>query len=337
MELTEKNLKGYSKKTKDYINRIITPIFDKVLKETNSNHRMVGSNPQIPKIIFLWQPHNYRLYFDFSKEKFNPKKPSNHTLQKFKSMVAIFNTAYTYTSLNYDSEHKYEKFMFCTIRVKKTQVEVTNHYHLKQWRKITAESVDEVDQRIDEVMNNLKDQSIKALKYFIDLHGGKSNFKVLNERCEHGIHGDDYLDKIPEDLIIHDTYIKKVYKRKVELKTATTVKNYISARAVGKITPQIASEINKLNQKQEIFNTSIDTYNISVNSLTEQMQLHLNVMQNINKTMSAIRNELKPLREKKANSWEVIDHLFEHPSERIKFNLMSESEKNKILFGKENI
>jgi len=335
MEIKPKKEEEAKNKAKEYIYRIVTPIFEKVLQEAKLNHRMVGNSTPKPTVTFLWQPHNYRLYFDFSKENFNPKKPSNHTLQKFKSMVAIFNTAYNYTSLNYDSEHKYEKFMFCTIRVKKSQIEVTNHSHLKQWRKITAESVEEVDQRIDAVMNDLKEHSIKALKYFIQLHGGKSKFKILNERCEHGIHGDDYLDKIPSELIIHDTYIKKPYLEKSEFKSTAAIKNYVSNRAVEKIYPEIAFEINKLNQKQEIFNSSIDTYNISVNSLTEQMQLHLNVMNNINKTMSAIRSELKPLREQKPTPNEIIDHLFQNPLKLAKFKLLSKREQNKILFGKE--
>ncbi len=95
-------------------------------------------------------------------------------------------------------------------------------------------------------------------------------------------------------------------------------------------------------KNQEVFGSSIETYNTSINSLTEQMQLHLNVMHNINKglqnmdsTVSAIKTALQPLKEKKPNPWDVLDYLFEHPSERAKFNLMSESEKNKILFGGE--
>jgi len=337
VEIDLKKKEEAKKRAKEHISRLITPIFNKVLKEHHLNRGLVGSDTQKPAITFLWQPHDHRLYFDFSKENFNPKKPSNHALRKHKSMVAIFNTAYTYTSLNYDSEHKYEKFMFCTIRVKKHQVEVTNNYHKKQWRKITAESVEEVDQRIDAVMDNLKEHSINTLKSFIKLHGGKSKFSILNERCEHGIHGDDYLDKIAPEMVINDTYVKKVYKKKSEFKSTAAIKNYVSNRAVEKIYPEIALEINKLNQKQEIFNTSIDTYNTSVNSLTEQMQLHLNVMNNINKTMSAIRTELKPLREQKPTTNEILDHLFKNPLKLANFKQLSKEAQNKILFGKEEI
>jgi hypothetical protein len=344
LELKKDLCDVHSKGVREDIHHKTIPIFSKVLQEHQLNHTMVGFSPSNPSITFLWQPHNHRLYFDFLKENFNPKKPSNHTFQKYKSMVgtlsSVFNQAYTYTSLNYGSEHKYEKFMFCTIRVKKNQVEVINHYHTRQWRRITAESVEEVDQRIDAVMESLKEHSIKALKYFIQLHGGKSNFNILNQRCEHGIHGDDYLDKIPSEMVINDTYIKKLYKEKVEFKATAAIKNYVSNRAVEKIYPEIALEINRLNQKQEIFEKSIDlhnksteTYNTSINALTEQMQLHLNVMRNINKTMSAIRNELKPLKRHYPNPDKVIDHLFDNPLELARFKAMSKPEQNKILFG----
>ena len=85
-----------------------------------------------------------------------------------------------------------------------------------------------------------------------------------------------------------------------------------------------------------------ETYNTSINSLTEQIQLHLNVMHNINKgmtdmssTMSSIRTALQPLREKKPTPWEIFDHICENPSELAKFKLMSHPERNKILFGRE--
>ena len=85
-----------------------------------------------------------------------------------------------------------------------------------------------------------------------------------------------------------------------------------------------------------------ETYNTSINSLTEQIQLHLNVMHNINKglndmssTMASIRTALQPLREQKPNPWDVLDHICKQPSELAKFKLMSKPEQNKILFGRE--
>ena len=256
---------------------------------------MVGKEKDYPPTIFLWQPHDFRLYFDFSKENFTIKKPSDHALQEMKGMVGDFNCAYNYTSCNHNSEHKYEKFMYCTIRVKKNQVELTNNSHQKQWRKITANSIDEVDKRIDEVMEDLKQHSINALKVFIKLHGGKSNFTILKMRNEHGIHGDKFLDKIPPEMIINDTYFKKVYANKVEFKSVAAIKNYVSNRAIEKIAPDMAIELNKINlsfeQTSEVLNKMSD---VQINLFNENEKIMLGLQEQIKSHLALIqeyRNE----------------------------------------------
>lgn len=287
------------KNDNDVLKKKIRRIIDKSLQEMQSNHRMVGKTDHNKPILFLWQPHNYRLYFDFNKDNFNPKKPPNHTLRKYESMVAIFNTAYTYTPLNYDSEHKYDNFMFCQIRVKKNQVEVINKWHNKQWRKVSAGSIADIDLKIDKVMDSLKNRSIEALKAFIDLHGGRSGYTILNERCEHGIHGDDYLDKIPKELVINDTYFKKTYKKKPEFKKTTAIKNYITNRAIESIAPEISTEIGKL---ADVFSGLDSKLTPAIDKLTEQIELHLavqkntqNVLKSINKGISEFRSTVRRL------------------------------------------
>ncbi len=280
------------KEKKEAYNKNITgknPFLPNSPQEDQFNHTMVGSNHKIDNITFLWQPHNYRLYFDFDKSNFNPKKPSNHTLQKYKSMVGIFNTAYTYTSLNYDSEHLYENFIGCQIRVKKNQVEVINKWHNKQWRKITAENINQIDEIIDYQMDELKQQSVEALKSFIDLHKGSSKFEILNERCEHGIHGEEFLDKIPREMIIHDTHCQKLYKKKVEMFKKAQVKTYISNRVIEKIAPEIAGEINKIhNTIQEELNPSLKQLNESVQLEIYNKKLHLSVLTDMKTSLKAI-------------------------------------------------
>lgn len=271
---------------KEHIRRLLNKIFP---QEMQSNHRMVGSEQQIKPKIYLWQPHNLRLYFDFNKENFNPKKPSNHTLRKYQSMVAIFNTAYTYTPLNYDKEHKYSNFLFCQIRVKKNQVEVINQSHNKQWRKMEVYSEKESDDKIDNVMDELKEEAIHALKCFIDLHGGKSDFRLLNSRCEHGIHKDDYLDKIPAELIIHDTYFKKPYKRKVEFLKTTAVKNYIANRSIERISPEITNELRQISHS---LMPMLNKLNNSIKLEIKNKKLHQKVLEDMRKTMKDIRNTL---------------------------------------------
>ena len=260
-------------------------------QEGSLNHTMVVKNNNKKNITYLWQPHNHRLYFDFDKSNFNPIKPSYHTLKKYESMVAVFNTAYTYTPLNHNSEHKYENFMGCQIRVKKDQVEVINKWHNKQWRKLTAENLNQINEMIDKEMEILTEQSIEALKSFIDLHKGKSRFEILKLKCEQGLHGDEYLDKIPRDMIIHDTYFKKEYAKKVEMFKVAEVKNYISNRCIENIAPEIANEINN------IHNTIQTDLNPILVELTHQIKTHLEVQQSTLEVHRDMKDTLKDIRE----------------------------------------
>lgn len=85
-----------------------------------------------------------------------------------------------------------------------------------------------------------------------------------------------------------------------------------------------------------------ETYLTSINALTQQIDLHLEIMKDIGKgitsfndSIDTFRNELKPLRTHYPQPDKVLDHLFENPLELAKFKLMSKQEQNKILFGRE--
>ena len=76
-----------------------------------------------------------------------------------------------------------------------------------------------------------------------------------------------------------------------------------------------------------------EIYNNSINALTEQMVLHLKVMNNMNLTMKDIRNGLNTPKRPKNKHKDVIDQLFANPVRLAKFKLLSKDKQNKILFG----
>jgi hypothetical protein len=182
--------------------------FCKVPQEHHTNPRR-GMVLPIKRLI---QPHNYRLYFSFDKASYNPTIP--------------------YSVKNHNSEHHFVNFYGCYLIVRKKTIEVINLWHQKQWRLIEANTLKEIDARIDEIKIEMEETCIKVIKKFIDIHGGSSDLKPIRKRePEIGIHGDDYLDKIPKSMIIHDTAFKKVYPDKVEMFGFSNIKNYISSRA----------------------------------------------------------------------------------------------------------
>lgn len=260
----------YNKSVKDYIERVSTPIFNKVLQESNDNPTMVGGVQESNPIKFLWQPHNYRLYFNFNKKNFKVVTPS---LYKY--------PAFSYQLANYGSEHHFNNFMGCRIIIKKNLAEVINKSHHKQWRLITANSINEIDTRINEVVSKLNNQGINALKALIRLCGGVSDCKILKVRGEHGIHGIDYLDRIPEEMIIHDTVFKKQYKKKPEFYEPVHIKNIVTNNAINDIAPEIAASINNLGNQLIPTIRSLDK---SIQMEIHNKKIHLEVLNNIDRS-----------------------------------------------------
>lgn len=263
----------------------------KSLKEDPSNHRMVGFEGKNKPFVFLWQPHNLRRYFDFSRVNFSTKKPSNHAFEKLKTMVPTLDENYQITMVNHGSEAIIRGFMFCTIRVKKNQVEVINNFNDKQWRKISADNISQINERIDQVMKELGDWSLQVLKIFMSIHGGRSDFKVLNERCEHGIHGIDFLDKIPAEMVINDTVFKKVYKQKTEFKDVGSLKNFVTNMSLKNVVPEITDE---LETNRKLLHGSFEKIEKCMMITEEHIQLVAQAQVNTQKQLSSLIKVLTP-------------------------------------------
>ena len=272
-----------NKSIKDYVDRITNPIFNKVLLESNDNPMMVGGVQESKSIKFLWQPHNYRLYFNFNKRNFKVVTPS---LYKY--------PAFSYKLANYGSEHHFDNFMGCRIVIKKNLVEVINKSHHKQWRLITASNINEIDTKINEVVSKLNNQGINALKGLIRLCGGISDCKILKVRGEHGIHGIDYLDRIPEEMIIHDTVFKKQYKKKLEFYEPAHIKNVVTNNAINDIAPDIAASIKGLEN-------SITTIANKFGSTLTGIIPVLNQLTNINIEVTKLRRDVTKIQRHKKN------------------------------------
>lgn len=65
-------------------------------------------------------------------------------------------------------------------------------------------------------------------------------------RHEDDIHGDEFIDGLPQELFLNDTYFKKVYPRGVEFKSPAYLKNYISNRSLEKFSPEIVIALERI-------------------------------------------------------------------------------------------
>ncbi len=291
---------GSNKSIKDYIEEITNPIFNKVLLESNNNPMMVG-RVQKKEIKFLWQPHNYRLYFNFDKSTFIP--PTSKTIYKTHS--------FRYELKNYGSEHHFYDWESCKIAIKKNMVEVINKSHHKQWRLITANSIPQIKDKIDELVTQLNKQGTSALNSLIRRFGGISDLKIIKVRGEHGIHGIDYLDKIPEDMIIHDTIFKKVYNGKVEFYDPVNIKNTVSNFALKEFSPEISNSLDNLNNTQKEIVTHMDNLYKDVGAMITGMRPTLIQITNLNMEMTKLRKDVtriqrhksRPINNKDIRKW----------------------------------
>ncbi len=231
--------------SKDIVALLKEKVRNSISSKGNSlNPTRVGRGRLEPSFKFAINPHNYRRYYDFDTTLF-----SEQTLLKKTSKVGL--EGFNFSKKNYGKEMHLENFWGCTLIIRKKTVEVINKWYGKKWKQILGNTIQEIDEQIDKTLEEMNKQSDTALKKLIQYGGGKSEFKLIKARGEIGIHGDEFLDSLPEDMIIQDTCFKKVYKKKPEFYLDKEgkpgyVKDYIANRALEKVSPEINERLDML-------------------------------------------------------------------------------------------
>jgi hypothetical protein len=286
------------KKSDDELRREIfkkvKPIFEKVLNENISDTMSVP-----PTVTFLWSPHNYRLKIPFYDKRTLPIKK-----KKFKFPMELKYSNYNSKVTTRINGITIMKEPSCIIAIYSKK-----EFGKDTWYKIECNTLRDIDLRINEKVSDIKNKCMDAIKVFIKNFGGRAYFEESKWiRHEDAVHGEDFLDSIPKDTIIHDTYFKKVYQDHVEFKSPTFMKNYISNRAVEKLAPEIAKEINSLNNNimnnLAAYNESLKEYNENVKLHKEVQKKQLQTLKSMDKTLKAIRDE-KTKRKKKISEFQT--------------------------------
>jgi len=265
----------------------------KLPNEAHTNRVLVGKNSNLDIIRIGWQPHNIRRYYLFNKRNFNPPTdPTTNPPKYNKGWLGKEN--FSYKPTNHNKEHLFQNFHFCNIVVKKTQVVVTNKWLQRQWYDIEYKTPEQLI-KFMETKNKLFDKQCKeALKIFIDIYGGRSDLKILKRFSEDGIRGEDFLDnKVPKYLHVHTKLWKKVYDKKVEFYGVKNAETYITNHTVKELAPEIANEIQRLDNNLESFKSE------ALKPLTEQIVLHLEVQK---VTLEVQKENLKMLKEQRTRS-----------------------------------
>lgn len=303
-------MKEDNKKIKEYIAKKV----NKVLKDkgiTSMTDVVVS-----PNIVFYWRPNNYRI-----KIPYKPKKHYNkRTLSSYGIKISNYGTKFTKkserTTLMVDIPKKKRLGNITVIHSLKREKQ-------KMWYEVTGMKLKDIDSKIDDRVNKIKRICLKEAKKFVKKFNG---FLYINQakwiRNEDAIKGEDFIDEIDPNMIIHDTYFKKVYKDTVEFKSPAFVKKYIGNRVVEEIAPELRNDLLELKSGFNELNKSLSIYNKNIEKNTEatlleikNKKIHLGVLKSMNTTLKAIRKDLrskKKVKEVKIPEFQTKLGLFEN-------------------------
>ncbi len=126
----------------------------------------------------------------------------------------------------------------------------------KEIYKIDAYTFKDLNHRIEQIKKSIERKIDNALisfarKFKLILPGELPKWS----RYEDFIKGEEFIDSIPKEVIIHDTIFKKVYEKGIEFKSSkdhktptTHLKTYIKNRAIEDIAPEINKELISINE-----------------------------------------------------------------------------------------
>jgi len=228
----------------------------------------------------LYNPHNYRLYFKFTKEKYNPKE----------GMVRVWSGKFK----NYGKEFT-ALGEGVRVTVKKTQVEVINKLSEQQWFLINRENAKKEE---GSLLSKIDSKCIDSLKKFIKVYGGKSDFVILKRegrpslnlftKCDNKVKNEPFIDTLPSEMTFETDVVKKVYKHpgEVEFKTPIYSAQYLENSALNEFAPEI---VNELKDMKSVFKEVKEVMELEI----ENKKLHQSVLNNMKTTLKDISYSLK--------------------------------------------
>jgi len=211
---------------------------DNSLKEALSNSMTTTKN----HYSIIWRPNNYR-------RQIKVKTKDNSALEKIKTTITHYSYC-NHTKILSIKGYKpnitiqYAKDTLTAIYSQNKIGGIKEHYLIESNEfKQLQKAIDTKKQQIIEKMDKALTEFSKQFKVFLPLE------KPIWKRHEDFIKGEEYIDKIPREVIIHDTHFKKVYGKGIEFihgEPTVEMKNFIKNRAIEDIAPEIAKEIKEL-------------------------------------------------------------------------------------------
>ena len=241
-----------SQRIKDYISKISTPIFDKVLNETNSNSMAIA----IDRYQVAWRPNGYR-------RQIIVKTKSDSTIKLIKCAIGkncsvgkrnklVFVTDYLGNTIQYG------KNVLTVIYPPKIIYGNKQIYHIEDESKAKTDLW--INNKKEEIEASLDNSLFKFAKQFNIFVRGVKPVWTRHEDWTR----DKNIDKLPKECIVHMDNFKKVYGEGVEFtggkneEPVSDLINYIDNARLKNYTPEIVEEINKLHEIIDIKFNGLD-------------------------------------------------------------------------------
>jgi len=272
---------------KEFFEKVNGPI---VLKEIGSNSMTTTKS----NFSVLWRPNNYR-------RQIAVKEKDDSAIKNIKSAIgAIPNSHTKIISIKGYTPNITIQYGKNTLTGIYSQNKIGG---VKEVFLIETLKWQDAQERIDQKKQEIEIRIDSALYKFINQFNIGIPLKTpIWSRYEDFIKGEEYIDKIPREVIIHDTYFKKVYGEGLEFKSSKVneepsvhMKNYLKNRAIEDIAPNIEKELNdsKLLIKgildinastSKLFNQFSNTFLPVFTEYSRDVRVHNKVLKGIDKS-----------------------------------------------------
>jgi hypothetical protein len=185
-------------------------------------------------IFFFWRPNNYRLKIPF---KIGLDSTSKEVLPTIGLLPLQSRRGLRTIKVN--SRITLQVGRSCVMAI----FSLKNDVGSKQWYKVPGNNIKALESFIDGKVSEIE----KSLRFEVSKLGLPLDYtKSFWLRHEDGVKNEEFIKHIPESLIIHDTFFKKVYGDELEFKSPIYLKNYISNRAIESVVPEIVNELEQI-------------------------------------------------------------------------------------------
>lgn len=227
VEKQKAKLDGYAKslEAKKHVEQLTKGVF---AKETITG----GITPPSDLRFFFWRPNNYRL-------KISKIKGLDGGLE-IKGVPPLFHMEKkgTVQTIKLNDNLTLQVCRSCVVGIWSLRKGKNKLYY-----KVNVDSVATMDEWINnkvlEIENALT-ENIRLLNLPLDYNSS------VWIKHEDGIKGEEFIDSLPRDLYLNDTYVKKVYSDELEAKAPTYVKNHFANTMLERASPQIVKELQEI-------------------------------------------------------------------------------------------